>query len=393
MRHREMTCRTGASPARPAAAGGRLKAGLLAVGKLALGLRLGAAALGCMIGGGGQNAGDLTAKAQTTSRDPAGGSSLARPSGAPGGVRLEVPKLLLSAPASEIALDIVLHNVAKLPPNSFVRIHGLSPKMALSDGYSIAPGSWAVPLAAVAKLRVIVPAGVSGRNDVAITVLAIDGGVVAKAQMTLVVAPTAIAEGAKRASPPSGFNGLGYRPKLPPPPEPPANRAETITPAPRLPTRLAAPIDPPAAGAAGPAVPTDGANRTASPAARPPAVASLPPPGVAPVPPASLGEGRRLTPDAEARARGLLARGRTLITEGNIVLARLFFQRSADIGLADGALAMGETFDEAELVRLGAVGVQPDRNSARVWYEKARSLGAGQPAIQRLERLERLGGR
>jgi TPR repeat protein len=65
----------------------------------------------------------------------------------------------------------------------------------------------------------------------------------------------------------------------------------------------------------------------------------------------------------------------------------LFFRRAADAGLAEGALAMGDTFDPLELSRLKAIGIHPDAAEARRWYEKARELGAGSTADRRLERL------
>ena len=82
-----------------------------------------------------------------------------------------------------------------------------------------------------------------------------------------------------------------------------------------------------------------------------------------------------------------MERGRTWLADGNISLARLFFERAADLGIADAALAMGETFDAIELARRGVIGIKPDSAAARHWYEKARALGAGAAAQRRLERL------
>ncbi len=76
------------------------------------------------------------------------------------------------------------------------------------------------------------------------------------------------------------------------------------------------------------------------------------------------------------------------LDQGNIGAARLFFQRAAEAGLALGAIRLASTFDPAELARLNAQGVRPDREEARRWYERARELGA--PEAE--ERLARLGG-
>ncbi|HET9688402.1 MAG TPA: sel1 repeat family protein, partial [Pseudolabrys sp.] len=58
----------------------------------------------------------------------------------------------------------------------------------------------------------------------------------------------------------------------------------------------------------------------------------------------------------------------------------------ADAGLVLGAMAMAATYDPAELDRLGLLGLKPDREAARRWYERARQLG-GADAEQQLQRL------
>ena len=87
------------------------------------------------------------------------------------------------------------------------------------------------------------------------------------------------------------------------------------------------------------------------------------------------------------RARGFLARGHVLLDGGDIASARLFFQRAAEAGLWDGALAMGTTYDPAELARRRTVGLRPDLVEARRWYERARDLGGGATAERHLARL------
>jgi len=82
----------------------------------------------------------------------------------------------------------------------------------------------------------------------------------------------------------------------------------------------------------------------------------------------------------------LLAKGNEQLDEGNISAARLFFERAADAGLAEGAMALAATFDAAELGRLNVRGIKADSKLARQWYERARQLGAG-AADERLRRL------
>jgi TPR repeat protein len=88
------------------------------------------------------------------------------------------------------------------------------------------------------------------------------------------------------------------------------------------------------------------------------------------------------------RAFGLLAKGQEQLGRGGVYSARMFFQRAAEAGLAEGALAAGATFDPVELGKLKVIGLTPDVAAARKWYEKARELGATE-ATERLRRLER----
>jgi TPR repeat protein len=88
-----------------------------------------------------------------------------------------------------------------------------------------------------------------------------------------------------------------------------------------------------------------------------------------------------------ADAARYLARGRAMIVQGDIIGARLFFERAAQGGLAQGALALGDTYNANTLRQLGVVGVAPDKTSARKWYQTALDLGAPE-AKQRMETLD-----
>jgi hypothetical protein len=87
------------------------------------------------------------------------------------------------------------------------------------------------------------------------------------------------------------------------------------------------------------------------------------------------------------KAMQLKARGDSLLAQGNIGAARLFYVKAFDSGSAEAALAVGATYDSAELARLGVQGMGGDPAQARGWYEKALQLGA----MEAKERLSRLG--
>jgi TPR repeat protein len=95
-----------------------------------------------------------------------------------------------------------------------------------------------------------------------------------------------------------------------------------------------------------------------------------------------------VSPAEREAGERLIARGEREMEQGGVAVARQFFLRAAQAGLARGALLLAATYDPRELTRSGVQGVQPNIAEARKWYEKARELGAPEAA----ERLARLGG-
>ncbi|HEU0158186.1 MAG TPA: hypothetical protein VFR00_02680 [Hyphomicrobiaceae bacterium] len=224
-------------------------------------------------------------------------------------VSLDVAAVTNAAPASRVRLPIEVRPRDALAKNSFIRIRGLPATAALSEGYAIAPGSWAVPLNGLASLMVILPVGLEGRSEVVVALVNVEGSILAEATTTLVVARAAT---------------------QPPPPAPVA------------------------------AAPPNSTTRALS----------------AP----------QLAPADRERALKLHARGQEQLGRGNIYAARQFFERAAEAGLAESALALAATYDPTELARLSVLGLKAEPAEARKWYEKARELGASE-ADARLRRL------
>lgn len=242
--------------------------------------------------------------------------------------RVTVASTILAEPASQVTLAIRVGPAEALPPNTFVRLRGLPPTISLTEGHSIGPGSWAIPLFGLTTLKANIPAGTSGRSEIIITLVAVDGTLLAEVKTALVVGPAAILAPAERAAAPI------TEPKT----------ANSLTP----------PIP----------MPAGRPDRNSVP--RPP----------------------ELSADDKAHAEKMVAQGDRYLAQGNIALAREFFRRAADAGLAQAAIRAAATYDPAELSRLEVQGVVPDRAEARKWYERARELGA--PEAE--ERLARLGG-
>ena len=78
-----------------------------------------------------------------------------------------------------------------------------------------------------------------------------------------------------------------------------------------------------------------------------------------------------------------MKQGQQFIAAGDVVTARIVFQRAAEAGDADAAVALGGTYDPIVLAKLGVAGLGADVEKARTWYQKAESLGSAE-ATRRL---------
>jgi hypothetical protein len=248
-------------------------------------------------------------------------------------LQIKVAPTIVARARSQIALPIEIVPAQAVPKRSFVSLRGLPATVALTEGHAVAPGSWAVSIADLPALKAEIPVGVTGRADILISLIALDGRMLARARTTLVVEPAAAA-----------------------PPPPAGGRPETAPPEPTE-SRLAAPPKPEAAKEE---------VKAPAPPSRP------------------VG----LSAEEQERAERALAHGEEYLARGSILVARQYFQRAAEAGLATAALRLATTYDPIELERLGVSGVLPDRELARRWYERARELGSRE-AEERLARLRR----
>lgn len=221
------------------------------------------------------------------------------------GVKIKVAPVLRGVSPSSMPIGIQVGPEQAIAKNSFIRIRGLPRTIALTDGHAIAPGTWSVPLAALPTLNFVLPVGLEGQSEFSISLVSVEGGVLAEVKATLVVAAAKESTG--------------------------AGSAEKSSDAP-----------------------------------------------VVPVP--------KMDPGKREWALRLHAQGSEQLQRGNVYAARKFFELAAEAGLAQSAVAVAGTYDPDELARLNVVGLQPDAEAARKWYEKARELGAAE-ATERLRRL------
>jgi len=94
----------------------------------------------------------------------------------------------------------------------------------------------------------------------------------------------------------------------------------------------------------------------------------------------------------EDRISDLIAHGHKMIAVGYFAGARAYYQRAAEAGSGEAALAVGATFDPAFVAALRVQGIKPDKQAAETWYERAAALGvadrAGKLAMLRQTWLE-----
>jgi TPR repeat protein len=89
------------------------------------------------------------------------------------------------------------------------------------------------------------------------------------------------------------------------------------------------------------------------------------------------------------QAERLVRQGDRYLAQGNIAIARQYFARAADLGLAIAALKIAETYDPNELARPNVYGVKPNPAEARRWYQRAFELNLPEAEA----RVQRLGTR
>ena len=162
----------------------------------------------------------------------------------------------------------------------------------------------------------------------------------------------------------------------------------TSTPAPSEPAAPAAENAPSPAPAAG--APFAAANPTdTAPASAAISVGPAPSATTAPAASSSANELSAAAPTtglpetrlSAADAAALLARGDVLFSKGDVVAARLFYERAAYAGEGQAALRLGETFDPAFLDQARLRGARGDLSTALSWYRRARDLGVAEAEI------------
>ena len=161
-----------------------------------------------------------------------------------------------------------------------------------------------------------------------------------------------------------------------PPPEVAEVPANAADPAPALAPSAEPAKAPPPAESKRPETQSGVSELPAAPPAAGEATAAKPEPPAPPPAPAKAGESAppppKLSPSALA---ALLSRGDELLGLGDVVAARLLYERAAELGSALAATSAGKTYDPRFLVRIGAQGVTPDAQAAIACDRRGAMLG------------------
>jgi TPR repeat protein len=87
-------------------------------------------------------------------------------------------------------------------------------------------------------------------------------------------------------------------------------------------------------------------------------------------------------PSGAPNTAGLVTRGDSFASAGDITSARLFYERAAEAGDGRAALRIAMTFDPVVLGQIGIRAMAGDSREAFFWYQRARDLG--QPTAELL---------
>ena len=139
--------------------------------------------------------------------------------------RIAVLATVVAEPATQMPLQIRIAPTESIPRNSFLRLRGLPPTASLSEGHSIAPGAWAIPLNGLPRLRLNLPASVAGKSELVISLVDEDGKLLAEARVSLVIqqqAPVVRAACARRGG--EGARACASSPRAQAPALTPAER-------------------------------------------------------------------------------------------------------------------------------------------------------------------------
>ena len=92
--------------------------------------------------------------------------------------------------------------------------------------------------------------------------------------------------------------------------------------------------------------------------------------------------------NARPEVEDLIREGNKRMREGDILEARLYYEKAVALGDPEAALAMGRSYDPIYFARIDKKNAEPDPAKAFEWYRRAMDAGAAQTALVRIENLK-----
>ena len=280
-----------------------------------------------------------------------------------------VPSTIYAEASEPLPFFVEIDGRQLVPPDSVLYIHGLPPAASLSEGHRVSADVWVVPIVGLSNLEIHSTAGVSQRSDLTLTLQA-DGGLLAKARTVL-----SIVEPIGTSTTVTSVKNTKVEEE-----REAAEAAKKAEEARHLAEAKAA-EDARRAEAARKVAEAKRQVSQPSVSESPPGASVKPEPKLAAIPDRSTAaaEGTAsaapLSGDPERLAK-MIAHGERELEAGNVSIARQFFLRAAEGGLARGALLLAWTYDKDEFAKLRIQGVTPNRELADKWYKRARELEA-----------------
>lgn len=277
--------------------------------------------------------------------------------------KIHIPSVILAEPDTHTPLAIQLQPGSKLPTQSFVKIKGLPDKVQLSAGHSVSAGVWAIPIKSLPTLRITAPMSSVGNAELNISLVSIEGEVIAEQTAKLIVAPAWLLTPAMTPSNTTNPDRVA-QPAVPVVPQNANAQVNSEHTSQQTHSKTAS-------LSLAPADTTAGITHNGAISEQPNKATAKP-----------------LSPSNIATAQKLVDQGRHYIEHSNIAIARQFFTRAANLGYAPAALELARTYDPIALADSSMQGVTPDQKLAEQWYTRARELGSSDAgdALTRLEK-------
>jgi TPR repeat protein len=114
-----------------------------------------------------------------------------------------------AAPSSETPLNLRIVAKETIPSQVVLTVRGVPSPVRLSEGKQFGPGVWVVPLKSISNVKLTTAAGASGKAELKLALVSLDGKPISERKVTLVLAskPVSKAVAAEQTTQPNTSQG------------------------------------------------------------------------------------------------------------------------------------------------------------------------------------------